>query len=185
MSYIIPSSWVWAGPVNMMNVTPVIRLYNMAKIMKTLITRLGYIRLHFSRQGERFSCWPWRSKLPCCELPMEGATWQGAEGSLWEPRVSCPTASKKMETSIITLLGAEFCQHLKELGSTIFPRASSWEGRLANTLGIPKQKTLPRLWPTDTIRQRLGLFKTSVYSNLLAAIEKKHISMWETEAQKI
>lgn len=97
MSYIIPSTGVWEGPENMMNGTPVMRLHNTAKDMKSLITWLGYVRLHFSRQGEIFSCWPWRSKLPYCELPVGEATWQGAKGSFQEPGAVLSNSQQKNE----------------------------------------------------------------------------------------
>lgn len=153
VSFTIPSLWVWAGLMNVM-VIPVIRLCNKAQVMGSLTPWLGHVRIHFSGQGGRFCCWPWRSKLSCCENG--GGHMARSWGCFLEPRAVLPNSQQKSGDLNHIAAKSRILPTPAWAWKLTLPWASRWEGRLIDTLililWILRQKPLPGLWPTETER---------------------------------
>ena len=92
------------------------------------------------------TCWPWRSKLPCCREGCVTRNWGWALGSESSAQL---TASKKEGTSVLQLQGIEFCQQPVSSEEDPFPGFLFWPIDLSEEIRIPADTLISALWDSE------------------------------------
>lgn len=73
----------------------------------------------WEQTGDRSSHWPGRSKEPCYELPLEGASWQGTVGAF------CPYSPESQNAQSYNCKEMNSANNPNEVGSRFIPSPAS------------------------------------------------------------